>query len=256
MRKSGRAKSVFGSALIVILAAAGTLGAVTAAPDGKKKGGQEEVRKAQPAAANQETSGAASAAKKPEAPKPAAVSTLAPSELAGFAELPPRVQALIRRALDLTRRNLAYTFASHDPAKGGMDCSGAVFHVLQGEGFREAPRQSDEMCRWISGKSVLHRAEKAASLDDEAFAALRPGDLLFWTGTYDHARRAVPVSHVMIYLGKRVRDGKPVIFGASDGRSYEGQRRSGVSVFDFKLPRAGDKAAFRGYGSVPGIGTK
>jgi hypothetical protein len=57
----------------------------------------------------------------------------------------------------------------------------------------------------------------------------------------------------MLYLGKRKSGDKPVVFGASDGRRYEGQSRCGVSVFDFELPKPGGKVAFYGYGPVPGL---
>lgn len=46
---------------------------------------------------------------------------------------------------------------------------------------------------------------------------------------------------------------KPVIFGASDGRRYEGQKRTGVSLFDFVLPKASSQAHLYGYGPVPGL---
>jgi len=57
----------------------------------------------------------------------------------------------------------------------------------------------------------------------------------------------------MVYLGKRKSDGKRIIFGASDGRSFSGMRRSGVSVFDFHLPRAEGTARLHGYGPAPGL---
>jgi hypothetical protein len=66
--------------------------------------------------------------------------------------------------------------------------------------------------------------------------------------------RELPISHVMIYLGKRKKDGRPVVVGASDGRTYDHQRRNGVSVFDFALPQRGKKSEFFGYGAAPGLG--
>jgi hypothetical protein len=86
------------------------------------------------------------------------------------------------------------------------------------------------------------------------FRELRPGDLLFWVNsTADgKTRRDPPVTHVMFYLGKRAADGHPVAVGASEGRTYDGERMCGVSVFDFRLPRAGSAARFIGYGRVPG----
>jgi len=68
------------------------------------------------------------------------------------------------------------------------------------------------------------------------------------------APRKIPVTHVMLYLGKLKKSGKAVVFGASDGRVYQGERRTGVSVFDFSLPSAGGTSSFYGYGSIPGVG--
>jgi cell wall-associated NlpC family hydrolase len=162
------------------------------------------------------------------------------------------VQKLIRSASELTQLNLTYTFASSDPKNGGMDCSGTIYHLLNVGGIKDTPRQSDEMCRWLMKHSVLHRTESAFSFSNTLFSAMQPGDLLFWSGTYDAgAQRDPPITHVMLYLGIRKKDGKPIVFGASDGRSYDGQRRCGVSVFDFVLPKKDGKATFYGYGSIP-----
>jgi cell wall-associated NlpC family hydrolase len=193
-------------------------------------------------------------AKEPDR-KAAAVSSILPEEIEGFEDYPADVQKMLSIALPLTTQNLRYQFGSSDPKAGGMDCSGTVFRVLTDCGIKNVPRQSDEICRWVMRRSVLYRTEDAANLKDPAFSALRPGDLLFWTGTYEtSAPRELPISHVMIYLGKRKKDGKPVVFGASDGRTYDNERRNGVSVFDFALPKRGKKSEFYGYGRVPGLG--
>lgn len=183
----------------------------------------------------------------------ALVSTLEESELRDFDKNPEPVRELIRRALALTRLGLTYTFASHDPKRGGMDCSGTIYHLLHSHGITAAPRQSDQICQWVMDKNVYYPADKAASLEDAVFEKLAPGDLLFWSGTYAATSRALPVTHVMLFLGHRKSDGKPVIFGASDGRSYEGQKRRGVSVFDLRLPSPGSSATLHGFGSVPGL---
>ncbi len=182
---------------------------------------------------------------------PAAVSTLDESDLKDFDKNPEPIQKLIRAALALTKKNLTYTFGSSDPARGGMDCSGTIYHLLQARGIKNLPRSSDEMCRWIDDKSKLHRTEDVFTADHEKLAALQPGDLIFWSGTYTPVVGKARITHVMLYLGRRAKDNKPLIFGASDGRSYEGQRRCGVSVFDFKLPKKGDKAALHGFGPLP-----
>jgi cell wall-associated NlpC family hydrolase len=190
------------------------------------------------------------------AKKPAAVSSIQPEEIEGFENYPPDVQKLIRSSLVLTTQNLRYQFGSSDPKSGGMDCSGTVYYVLNDCGLKDVPRPSDEMCQWVMGHAMLYRTEDARSLKEPMFSALKPGDLLFWTGTYETSTpRELPISHVMIYLGKRKKDGKPVVFGASDGRTYDSERRNGVSVFDFSLPKREKKSEFYGYGPVPGLGS-
>jgi cell wall-associated NlpC family hydrolase len=63
------------------------------------------------------------------------------------------------------------------------------------------PRQSDEMCNWVEKKTQLHLTPTASAFDHAEFADLKPGDLLFWTNTTE-TKRKLPVTHVMIYLGK------------------------------------------------------
>jgi len=43
----------------------------------------------------------------------------------------------------------------------------------------------------------------------------------------------------------------PLMFGASDGRYYNGKKMWGVSVFDFELPKPNSAAKFIGYSCVP-----
>ncbi len=201
-----------------------------------------------------ETEGTPPSEIKPESPKSAAVSTINLEEIEGYESYSPKMQEIVQKSVALTKQNLRYQFGSSDPSAGGMDCSGTMYRVLRDTGFDGVPRQSDEICRWVMRNSVLYRTEYTASLKEPAYEALQPGDLLFWTGTYDTGTsREIPISHVMLYLGKRKKDGKAIVFGASDGRSYEGQRRNGVSVFDFALPKPGGKSAFYGYGPIPGM---
>ena len=61
----------------------------------------------------------------------------------------------------------------------------------------------------------------------------------------------------MIYLGTEKATGGKIMVGSSDGRSYRGLRRNGVSVFDFTLPRAvaggEQRSTFIGYARIPGL---
>jgi hypothetical protein len=167
------------------------------------------------------------------------------------------VQALIRSALELTKLNLTYTYGSADPASGGMDCSGAIYYLLRSAGFPEVPRDSAGQYVWTrragTFRSVVGQSEKSFE-----FAELRPGDLLFWSGTYS-VEREFPITHVMLYLGTERRTNRRVMTGASDGRTYDGVSRWGVSVFDFRMPRKDpanpekSRATFVGYGAIPGL---
>jgi cell wall-associated NlpC family hydrolase len=182
--------------------------------------------------------------------------TISPNEIKGYDDNPPKVRQIIEYGLELTRQNLNYIYGSAEPTTGGMDCSGFVYYVLQQNGVTDVPRDSSQQYVWVrragNFNAVLSRHEDSFELD-----ALKPGDLLFWSGTYN-IDRDPPVTHTMIYLGREKRTKKRVMVGASDGRTYDGKQRFGVSVFDFKLPPppnsndAKISPVFVGYGRIPG----
>src|SRR5260370_136785 len=136
---------------------------------------------------------------------------------------------------ELTTRNLDYKYGSADPMSGGMDCSGFVYLVLKQNGVEDVPRDSSQQYVWLRR---ARRFEAVLSQKDDSFELkdLKPGDLLFWTGTYS-IKRDPPITHAMIYLGREKKTGNRVMVGASDGRAYEDDARLGVSVFDFKIQR-------------------
>jgi cell wall-associated NlpC family hydrolase len=183
--------------------------------------------------------------------------TLSPDEVAGYDKHPPKLRQILDAGLELTKQNLGYTYGSADPANGGMDCSGFIYYLLNQNGFKDVPRDSSQQYVWVrkagNFKAVLSRKEDTFELDD-----LKPGDLLFWRGTYN-IDRDPPITHTMIYLGREKRTKKRVMIGSSDGRTYDGKQRFGVSVFDFKMPpppQSGDakiSPVFVGYGRIPGV---
>ena len=180
-----------------------------------------------------------------------------PNQIKGFENYPLKVQKLLTSALELTTRNLDYKYGSADPTSGGMDCSGFVYYVLKQNDVAEVPRDSSQQYVWLRRarqfESVLSEKDDSFELED-----LKPGDLLFWTGTYS-IQRDPPITHAMIYLGREKKSGRRVMVGASDGRVYQGESRYGVSVFDFNIPRRdknGDgklQPSFVGYGHIPGL---
>jgi cell wall-associated NlpC family hydrolase len=181
--------------------------------------------------------------------------SLSPEEIADYDSYSPKVRQVIDAGLALTKQNLGYSYGSADPANGGMDCSGFIYYVLRQNGFTDVPRDSSQQYVWVrkagNFDAVLSRHE-----DSFEFDALKPGDLLFWRGTYN-IDRDPPITHTMIYLGREKRTKKRVMVGSSDGRTYDGKQRFGVSVFDFKMPpppTSGDakiSPVFVGYGRIP-----
>jgi cell wall-associated NlpC family hydrolase len=202
-------------------------------------------------------SGSSDLAQKEGAAPRCVVSTIVPSEIDGFANFSPAIQRLIHECLALTKQNLAYVYGSADPNNGGLDCSGFVYRVVRSLGVKAVPRQSNEQYAWVRREgqffSVLSRDPETFELED-----LEPGDLMFWTNTYE-VKRSIPITHVMIYLGLRRSDGQRIMVGASEGRSYRGQPHYGVSVFEFRMPsrenQTEGKGAFVGYGRIPGLST-
>ncbi len=177
--------------------------------------------------------------------------SLDPSDLEGFQDLPETTRKMLAEGLELAGRSLAYRFGSNDPAAGGMDCSGFVHYLLSRHGYETVPRQSDRQYVWVR-KAGNFRAVLSSEADTFELDDLESGDLMFWTGTYD-VEREFPVTHVMLYLGRAKEDGRRLMIGASEGRTFNGISRYGVSVFDFRLPRRSKErhSDFVGYGSPP-----
>ena len=183
--------------------------------------------------------------------------SLSPDQIADYDHYPLKVRQIIDAGLALTKQNLGYSYGSADPTNGGMDCSGFIYYLLRQNGFPDVPRDSSQQYVWVrkagNFNAVLSRKEDSFELD-----SLKPGDFLFWRGTYN-IDRDPPITHTMIYLGREKRTNKRVMVGSSDGRTYDGKQRWGVSVFDFKLPpppKSGDakiSPVFVGYGRIPGL---
>ncbi|HZE58847.1 MAG TPA: NlpC/P60 family protein [Chthoniobacterales bacterium] len=189
--------------------------------------------------------------------KKGAPASISSAQISGYDNYPENIRKMIDTALELTTRNLDYTYGSADPSSGGMDCSGFVFYVLNQAGLHEVPRDSSQQYVWLR-KAGTFRSVNSRHDDTFELEELKPGDLLFWTGTYS-IERDPPITHAMIYLGREKGTNQRVMVGASDGRTYKGESRYGVSVFDFKVARTSKTEegrltpTFIGYGHIPGL---
>jgi cell wall-associated NlpC family hydrolase len=235
----------------------------SASPSSKKKKHKSSPPPTPSAAESPSSSASPSEPPKPTATpsaspkKKGAPATISASEIEGYEKYPEHIRNVIDMGLDLTKRNLDYKYGSADPASGGMDCSGFVFYVLTQNGVRDVPRDSSQQYIWLR-KAGTFRAVNSRRDDTFELDELAPGDLLFWTGTYS-IERDPPITHAMIYVGRKKGTNQRVMVGASDGRTYEGESRYGVSVFDFKVARTSKTEEgrltpiFIGYGRIPGL---
>lgn len=179
---------------------------------------------------------------------PAITKTIPIMDLTEYPHYPFHVKQLISQAFLLSQKNLTYLYGSSDPKNGGMDCSGTIYYLLKNMTHLNVPREANGMFDWVKKEGkIYYNIHNDFRSDD--FNALKPGDLLFWSGTYE-TQSTRSITHVMMYLGKN-KNHEPLMFGASDGRTYKGMKMWGVSVFDFKLPNEKSKAHFVAYGCIP-----
>jgi hypothetical protein len=178
------------------------------------------------------------------------VQSLSLEQLANHEKYLPIVKELIAKTYHLTQKNLTYLYGSDDPKKGGMDCSGAISYLLKSFLPDLKLRQANQIYQWAWEKGKFY-AVNSHDFNSFEFEKLQPGDLLFWSGTYETSREP-PITHVMLYLGKN-KKGKHLMFGSSNGRSYNGNKIYGVSVFDFQLPSRNSSSRFLGYSCIPAL---
>ena len=197
---------------------------------------------------------AASVASKKSGPSGAIISA---AEIADYDNYPVEIHKVVDAGIDLAGKNLGYKYNSADPAKGGMDSSGFIYYVLSNAGIKDVPRDARDQYVWVrkagNFQAVLSQRDDTFELD-----ALKPGDLLFWANT-SGPNRDPEVTQTMIYLGREKGTNQRLMVGATDGRSYKGQQRAGVSVFEFKVGRAKNAKSeepgpsFVGYARIPGL---
>lgn len=175
-----------------------------------------------------------------------------PVQRAGFFFMEPNpspemmqlVTVLRARAEYVARLNLKYQFGDEHPSEGGMDCSGTMEYILSDIGFSDIPRTSYDQYEWLKkNRTMIH----SKSIPDHMGGrrGIKPGDLIFWGGTYDSGHK---VSHVMLYLGQGG-DGTHYMFGAR-GKKVKGMFGSGVDIFKLE---AGYQKNLIGFGSLPGV---
>lgn len=163
-------------------------------------------------------------------------------------------RALLEPALAFLKENPAIPYKLGSADTTGMDCSGAIFFLLKQAG-QEPPRSAHGQYLWMKSLGRLTEVPAAARTeDDSAYAALQPGDLVFYAHDGPDAPTEIHASHVHLYLGKEA-DGHAIMIGASEGRSYRHQKVSGFGITDFHVPKAGSPTRIIAYGPPPPLPT-
>jgi len=157
----------------------------------------------------------------------------------------------------LSSHQIEYRESIHLPDEEGewmMDCSNTVRYLYRRALGVDLPRVASGQYWVLDQRGLVFPApyrEDGTVDTPELLGGLASGDLLFWEWTYDIKRRP-PITHVMIYLGRRA-DGTPMMVGSSS-RTNGGV---GIYRFDPNAPMGGvrnffggwkHKARFVGYG--------
>ena len=154
------------------------------------------------------------------------------------------ISVIRTRAEHISGFGLPYRFGGDHPKEGGLDCSGAMKFLLNDIGFSDLPRTSFDQYDWMR-KNRTFKHTKTIPERMGGKKGIKPGDLIFWGGTYDSGHK---VSHVMIYLGQGS-DGTHYMFGAR-GKSKRGLFGHGVDIWELK---SGYNKSLIGFGTLPGV---
>lgn len=113
-----------------------------------------------------------------------------------------------------------------------MDCSNTIRFIVWKVFGLNLPRTASSQYVYLKEKGKVREVpvRKDGTVDPEQLVtAMRSGDLLFWEWTYNVPRNP-PISHVMIYLGRK-KDGQAMVAGSS--QRMDGERGGGVDIYTF-----------------------
>jgi cell wall-associated NlpC family hydrolase len=159
-------------------------------------------------------------------------------------EMKQLIEVIRARADHISKFGLPYKFGGDTLEEGGMDCSGTMLYLFSEIGFSDMPRTSFDQYDWLRRNRTMEHT-KTIPEKMGGKRGIKPGDLIFWGGTYDSGHK---VSHVMVYLGQSP-NGTHYMFGAR-GQKKRGLNGSGVDVFTLE---PGYQKSLIGYGSLPGV---
>ena len=122
-----------------------------------------------------------------------------PETSGGISGSPAMGDASFQSMLGIAERQLGTPYVWGGSSPGGFDCSGFVSYVLTQSGVRNVGRTTAQGLYNLCSRVSMSEA--------------RPGDLIFFTGTYSSSN---PVTHVGIYVGngQMIHAGDPVKYSS------------------------------------------
>jgi len=157
------------------------------------------------------------------------------TRLTHAAATPEQHQKLVETCRWLASQNLSYSQSWQPPGHPyviTMDCSNTIRYIVWKVFGINLPRTASDQYVILKQKDKVRPVptKSDGSVDsDRLLASIRSGDLLFWEWTYNVPRNP-PISHVMIYLGRK-NNGQAMIAGSS--QRHDGERGGGVDVYAF-----------------------
>lgn len=151
------------------------------------------------------------------------------------AATPEQHQKLVETCRWLSKQDLAYGQSWQPPGHPyviTMDCSNTIRFIVWKVFGLNLPRTASSQYVFLKQKGKVRDVpvQGDGQVDPgRLLAEMRSGDLLFWEWTYN-VPRDPPISHVMIYLGRK-KDGQAMIAGSS--QRLDGERGGGVDVYTF-----------------------
>lgn len=155
---------------------------------------------------------------------------------ATFAAITPEQhQKLIETCRWLSQQDLAYGQTWQPPGHPHvitMDCSNTIRFIVWKVFGLNLPRTASDQYVYLRERGKVREVplQTNGQVDSKKLAEeMRSGDLLFWEWTYN-VPRDPPISHVMIYLGRK-KNGQAMVAGSS--QRLDGERGGGVDVYTF-----------------------
>ena len=170
-----------------------------------------------------------------QVPSPSALSTFSVNELMEYPQLPDRVKKLIYSVLSDQISLSEETNRRKAQEINQQQIHSIILQLLKTSNNPEllSKFKRQNSCFGADFRVIPVTTHRLGSIE---FDPLRPGDLLLWTCTHAVKNQNQPcISHLSLYLGRRKKDGKPVMAGLIKNFTGDGFYQYRTKVVEFAL---------------------